>query len=53
MQMATLTSVTMLFVRCKEGLSHHPDESVTKEDVGVAIDVMKRFLELVGEAHKT
>jgi allantoate deiminase len=50
--MATLTSVTMLFVR-KEGLSHHPDESVTKEDVGVAIDVMKRFLELVGEAHKT
>jgi allantoate deiminase len=52
-QMATLTSVTMLFVRCKEGLSHHPDESVTKEDVGIAIDIMKRFLELVGEAHKT
>jgi allantoate deiminase len=52
-QMATLTSVTMLFMRCKEGLSYHPDESVTEEDVGIAIEVMKRFLELVGEAHKT
>jgi acetylornithine deacetylase/succinyl-diaminopimelate desuccinylase-like protein len=40
-------------VRCKESLSHHPDESVTEEDVGIAIEVMKRFLELVGEAHKT
>jgi allantoate deiminase len=52
-QMATLTSITMFFVRCKESLSHHPDESVTEEDVGIAIEVMKRFLELVGEAHKT
>jgi allantoate deiminase len=52
-QMAVLTSVTMLFVRCKDGLSHHPDESVAKEDVGIAVDVTKRFLELVGEAHKT
>jgi allantoate deiminase len=52
-QMTTLTSITLLFVRCKEGLSHHPDESVTEEDVGIAIEVMKCFLELVGEAHKT
>lgn len=28
--------VAMLFVRCKDGVSHHPDESVTVEDVAVA-----------------
>jgi allantoate deiminase len=39
----------MLFVRCKEGISHNPAESVTKEDVGVAIGVMGRFLGLVAE----
>ncbi len=26
----------MLFVRCKDGISHHPDESVTVEDVTLA-----------------
>jgi len=26
----------MLFVRCKDGISHHPDESVTVEDVSLA-----------------
>ncbi|WP_369789900.1 allantoate amidohydrolase [Rouxiella sp. WC2420] len=28
--------VGMLFVRCKDGISHHPDESVTVEDVAYA-----------------
>ncbi|MEG3134427.1 allantoate amidohydrolase [Rouxiella sp. T17] len=28
--------VGMLFVRCKDGISHHPDESVTAEDVAYA-----------------
>jgi acetylornithine deacetylase/succinyl-diaminopimelate desuccinylase-like protein len=37
----------MLFVRCKGGVSHNPAESVTSEDVGVAIDVLSKFLELV------
>ena len=31
--MAGLTEVAMLFVRCKGGISHHPAESVTEEDV--------------------
>jgi len=44
--MAGLTEVAMLFVRCKGGISHHPDESVTEEDVAVAIDVLGKFLEL-------
>ncbi len=48
-QMAALTAPAMLFVRCKDGISHNPAESVTKEDVGAAIDVVSRFIELVAE----
>src|SRR6185436_4163226 len=43
--MAAVTPVTMLFVRCKGGISHHPDESATLEDVRVAIAVMSSFLQ--------
>lgn len=49
-QMAEIAPVTMLFLRCKEGISHNPAESVTREDVGTAIQVMGRFIELLGEA---
>jgi allantoate deiminase len=42
--LAHLTDVSMLFVRCKGGVSHHPDESVEEGDVAVAIDVVERFL---------
>jgi allantoate deiminase len=45
--MAGLTDAAMLFVRCKGGISHHPAESVTEEDVAVAIDVLARFMELL------
>jgi allantoate deiminase len=45
--MSTLTDAAMLFVRCKGGISHNPAESVTAEDVGVAMDVLDKFLELV------
>jgi allantoate deiminase len=43
--MAAITDVAMLFVRCKDGISHHPDESVQEEDVAAAIDVTATFLE--------
>jgi allantoate deiminase len=46
-QMAVLAPVAMLFVRCEEGISHNLAESVTKEDVEVAIGVMQRFLGLL------
>lgn len=36
----------MLFVRCEGGISHNPAESVTTDDVAVAIDVIDRFLRL-------
>jgi allantoate deiminase len=48
--LAALTPIAMLFVRCKGGVSHNPAESVTVEDVGVAIDILGRFLELTAES---
>ena len=45
--MSELTEVAMLFVRCKGGISHNPAESVTEDDVAVAIDVLSKFLELL------
>jgi allantoate deiminase len=46
-QVAILAPFAMLFVRCEGGVSHSPAESVQKEDVGVAIKVMGRFLSLL------
>ena len=43
--MAAMTPVTMLFVRCKHGISHHPSESATRRDVAVAIAVMLDFIQ--------
>jgi len=37
--------IAMIFVRCRDGLSHHPDEFVTSEDIKCGIDVLTRFLE--------
>jgi allantoate deiminase len=42
--MAAVAPVAMLFVRCAGGVSHHPDESATTEDVAAAIDVLDRCL---------
>ena len=47
--MSSLTEVGMLFVRCKGGVSHNPAESVTTEDVAVALDVLSRFLDLLAK----
>ena len=45
MAMAHLTEIGMLFVRCKEGISHHPAESMTEADAGAAARVLLRFME--------
>jgi allantoate deiminase len=50
-EMAGVTEIAMLFVRCKGGISHNPAESVTEEDVAVAIDVLGKFLELMAAGH--
>ena len=40
-----LCPIGMLFVRCKDGLSHHPDEQVDLADIASAITALARFLE--------
>jgi len=42
--LASLFPVAMLFVRCREGLSHHPDEFVASEDISVALQVTVEFI---------
>jgi len=34
----------MLFVRCRAGLSHHPDEYASPKDIAVALKVLVNFL---------
>jgi allantoate deiminase len=43
--MSSLTPVAMLFVRCREGLSHHPDEYASPQDIDIAFRVLVDFLE--------
>jgi allantoate deiminase len=45
MAMIRLTNIGMLFVRCKDGVSHSPEESVDISDVRTAADVLYNFLE--------
>lgn len=42
---STLAPVAMLFVRCRGGVSHHPDEFVAARDLDVALRVLIDFLE--------
>ncbi len=42
--LAEATDVTMLFVRCRDGLSHHPEESAAPSDIAAAISVLTEFL---------
>jgi allantoate deiminase len=42
--LAAICPVTMLFVRCRGGISHNPAELATEADMGVAIGVMNGFL---------
>jgi len=42
--MADVCPIAMLFVRCTEGLSHHPDESMTVKDGELAIATLECFL---------
>ncbi len=42
--MSSLTPVAMLFVRCRKGLSHHPDEFVHPRDLEAALGIVVDFL---------
>lgn len=47
MAMADLTDVGMIFLRCRGGISHHPDEHVSEADADVGarvlLDVVENF----------
>ena len=49
--LASITPVAMIFVRCRNGISHHPDESVQVKDVAVALKVMIKFIALLAEKY--
>lgn len=42
--LAEVTKVALLFVRCRGGLSHHPDEFAHPEDIAAAVEVLADFL---------
>lgn len=50
--MSRVTPVAMLFIRCKGGISHHPDESVKAADVQVAFKVMTDFILELAARHE-
>jgi len=43
--MARLCPVGMLFVRCRDGVSHNPAEHASPADMGLAIAALVRFIE--------
>ena len=45
--LARITPAAMLFIRCKAGISHHPDESASRRDVRVALAVLNDFVRLL------
>lgn len=47
MMMANIAPVGMLFVRCKGGISHHPAESVSLDDVQAGIDALKGWVQVL------
>jgi allantoate deiminase len=49
--MARVCPSAMLFVRCRGGVSHHPDEAVTTADVAVALDVLTRAVLVLARRH--
>jgi allantoate deiminase len=42
MAVAAVTEVGMLFLRCRDGISHHPGEEVREIDVARGIDALER-----------
>jgi allantoate deiminase len=44
MAMADICEVGMLFVRCEKGISHHPKEAITEDDVAASLAVLYEFV---------
>lgn len=49
MAMGAVTDIAMLFVRCFDGISHHPAEDVREVDVARGLDALERAVLAVAE----
>ena len=50
--LSQLCPVAMLFVRCRDGLSHHPDEYVQDEAIEAALRTAVTFIETIGRSER-
>ena len=49
MILSKITATCLLFIRCHQGISHHPDENVSLDDIEVAINVMVKTILKIGQ----
>jgi allantoate deiminase len=49
--LSQLGPIAMMFLRCRDGLSHHPDEYASPEDLASGIEVLVRFLQSYSSKH--
>ncbi|NRQ48258.1 allantoate amidohydrolase [Aeromicrobium stalagmiti] len=49
MAVGAVTDIAMLFVRCFDGISHHPDEGVREQDVALGLDALERAVLTIAE----
>ena len=53
MAVEAVTGFAMLFLRCgNDGISHHPDETVTRDDVAAALDAFEAAVLAVADDHQ-
>jgi allantoate deiminase len=53
MAVAEMCDIAMMFVRCHDGISHAPDESVLVEDVAVALDAYEAAVWALAEDYRS
>jgi allantoate deiminase len=44
--------IAMLFVRCRDGVSHHPTEYASAEDIDVAARILADFVDTLKPRHQ-
>ncbi|MFT8394607.1 allantoate amidohydrolase [Propionibacterium sp.] len=53
MAVGEMCDIAMLFVRCHDGISHSPDESILQEDVATALDAFEAAVWQVADEYRT
>jgi allantoate deiminase len=51
MAVVATTPIAMLFLRCRGGVSHHPDEAVKKGDVAAALEAFEAAVRALAVSH--